>query len=333
VGRGYHRKAGEPHAEILALEEAGQKARGATLYVSLEPCSHFGRTPPCADRIAASGIRRVVAPMEDPNPRVAGRGFDRLRKAGIALTVGPGRERAEEINEIYLHFIRTRRPFTLLKSALSLDGKIATGAGESRWITSEKARRMVHRQRFEYDAVMVGIGTVLSDDPLLTIRQYRRKKPVQRIVLDSALRIPEKSKILNSFDQGGLIIFTSGRAALRKKERLQARGARIFSVPAAGGRLSLTAVMKKLAALGVTSVLLEAGSALAWSALADKIVTKVQFIYGTIIIGGTKAYPAIGGEGAARLRDAFRLDRMKVFSLGEDIVIEGRPVRRPRRQD
>jgi len=325
IGRGFHRKAGEPHAEFLALEEAGKRAKNATLYVSLEPCSHFGRTPPCVERILESGVRRVVAPMEDPDSRNSGKGFKRLKNAGIDVSVGTGRVRAEEINEIYLHFTRTKKPFTLLKSALSLDGKIATKRGESRWITSERARQMVHRQRFEFDAVMVGIGTVLSDDPLLTVRTYSRKKKVRRIVLDTSLRIPERSKILNSFDEGDLTIFTSGKAPKKKKKILEEKGAVVITLPVSEGKISLSRVMKNLADRGMTSVLLEAGSELSWNSLAEKIVSKVQFIYGTIIIGGREAYPAVGGRGTARIGDALRLEKLKIYHLGPDIVVEGKP--------
>jgi diaminohydroxyphosphoribosylaminopyrimidine deaminase/5-amino-6-(5-phosphoribosylamino)uracil reductase len=326
VGRGYHRKAGEPHAEVLALEEAGRRTRGATLYVSLEPCSHTGRTPPCVDRILDSGIKRVVAPIKDPHPLVSGRGFTRLMKAGIDVSVGAGREKAEEVNEIYLHFTRTKKPFILLKSALSLDGKIATRKGDSKWITSDRARRMVHRQRFEFDAVMVGIGTILSDDPLLTIRQYHRRKCVKRILLDTRLRIPEQSRILNSFDQGELLIFSSREAPQRKRRLLEGKGAHVFPVRTVRGRISLSRVTEILAGLGITSVLLEAGRELSWNALEEKIVTKVQFIYGTIIIGGMDAYPSVGGKGVEYLRDAFKLKNIKFFRLGNDFVLEGRPV-------
>ena len=326
IGEGYHRRPGGGHAEVLAIEEAGKKASGATLYVTLEPCCHFGRTPPCTDRIIASGIQRVVAPMEDPNPDVGGKGFRRLRKEGIKVTVGVQQELAERTNEIYFHTVRTRGPFVLLKSALSLDGKIATSGGHSRWITSEKARQSVHRLRYEMDAVMVGIGTVLIDDPLLTVRDYSQKKCIRRIVLDTYLRMPSHSRLLKSLDEGEVIIFTSKRAPEGRKKRLEKKGGIIYSVPARKGKLSLPAVMKKVSDLGITSVLLEAGSELAWAALEAKIVTKVYFFYGTIILGGTGAPPAVGGRGVSLLRHAIRLESVKISKLGEDFLLEGRPL-------
>jgi len=327
VGEGYHRRAGMPHAEVEALRRAGEKARGATLYVTLEPCSHWGRTPPCADALIEAGVRCVYAAMQDPNPQVAGKGFEKLREAGIEVQVGVLEERARQLNEIFIKYHTTGMPFVTVKAAMSLDGKIATHTGDSKWITDEPARRLVHRLRARHDAVMVGVGTVLKDDPLLTVRLPRIKEPLHRlrVIVDSRLRCPEEAQVLRVEDSPTLIATTES-APPDKIARLRERGVEIAVLPADGGRVDLRALIAMLAQRGVTGVLCEGGGTLIAALFAQRLVDKVVFFYAPRIIGGRDAPTAVEGDGCAYMEGCLRLDRVYWRKVGRDMMVQAYPV-------
>jgi len=328
VGRGYHHRAGQAHAEVLALRAAGTKARGATLYVTLEPCCHTDkRTPPCVPSVIASGVRRVVVAMRDPNPRVRGRGIARLRRAGIDVATGCLEDEAERLNEAYAHWIRTGRPFVMMKAAMTLDGKIATAAGVSKWITGEEARRDVHRLRSAVDAVMVGIETVLHDDPKLTarVKGTSARQPI-RIILDSTLRIPATATVLPS-PGGQVLIATTTHAAKDRIDDLRARGAIVLPLPAEEGRPSLRACLEELGRRGVTSVLLEGGATVNESALRAGLVDRVILYVAPALLGGQDARSVIGGTSPQVLSDARRLENLRITSVGNDLKIEASPAR------
>ena len=324
VGQGYHHRAGEPHAEVLALRKAGTRARGGTLYVTLEPCCHTRkRTPPCVPALVEAGLRRIVVAMLDPNPHVKGRGVARLRRAGIDIAVGCCREESEQLNEAYIHWIKTGRPFLTLKAAMTLDGKIATAAGESRWITGASARLAVHRLRSQVDAVMVGIGTVLHDDPQLTARPpgSRVRQPL-RVILDSRLRIPLNAKVLSRKGGGEVMIVTTRHAAKPRIENLQRLGATVVIVPAEHGRVSLNACLTELGKRGITSVLLEGGSEMNASALSAGLIHRLQLYVALTVLGGQDAKGVFGGTSPASLTDAMPLKDVQVKRVGKDVFIE-----------
>ena len=327
VGRGYHVKAGAPHGEVVALEDAGEQAKGATLYITLEPCCHYGggkRTPPCTRAIIAAGIRRVVAAMRDPNPLVSGQGVEELRQAGIVVELSVLETEAAALNEVFIKYIITKRPFVLLKVAASLDGKIATVTGESRWITNERSRLLVHQLRDQVDAVMVGINTVLRDDPLLTTRlPGGGGRDPMRIVVDTHLRIPCEARLLATSATACTVIATSPAAPGEKRLQLEAAGAKVLIVESDGPGISLGPLMDQLGAMQVTSILLEGGGELHCSALGAGIVDKVLYFLAPKLIGGRSAPMAIAGEGFARLEEAVTLDRMQVRQLDGDLLIEG----------
>jgi diaminohydroxyphosphoribosylaminopyrimidine deaminase / 5-amino-6-(5-phosphoribosylamino)uracil reductase len=324
VGRGYHVKAGAPHGEAAALGDAGAQAKGATLYVTLEPCCHYGRTPPCTKAIIAAGIRRVVAAMRDPNPLVSGQGLEELRQAGIEVKLPVLEAEAAALNEVFIKYITTKRPFVLLKVAASLDGKIATVTGESRWITNERSRLLVHQLRDQVDAIMVGINTVLRDDPLLTTRLPGGggRDPI-RIIVDSRLRLPCEARVLTASTTARTLVATTPEAPREKQFQLEAAGATILTVEGDGPGVPLGALLDQLGAMQVTSVLLEGGGELHGSALRAGIVDKVLYFLAPKLIGGRVAPPAIGGDGFARLDEAVTLERMHVRQLDDDLLIEG----------
>jgi diaminohydroxyphosphoribosylaminopyrimidine deaminase/5-amino-6-(5-phosphoribosylamino)uracil reductase len=324
IGRGYHVKAGAPHGEVMALDDAGADAKGATIYVTLEPCCHYGRTPPCTKTIIGAGIRRVVAAMRDPNPLVSGKGLDELRQAGIDVTLPVLETEAGTLNEVFIKYITTKRPFVLLKVAASLDGKIATVTGESRWITNERSRLLVHQLRDQVDAVMVGINTVLRDDPLLTTRlPGGGGRDPMRIILDSRLRIPCEARVLTASPTACTLIATTPEAPREKRLQLEAAGAKVLIVEGNGPGVPLGLLMDQLGAMPVTSILLEGGGELHSSALRAGIVDKVLYFVAPKLIGGRSAPPAIGGEGFARLEEAVTLERMQIKQLEDDLLIEG----------
>lgn len=328
IGRGYHRYDELKHAEAWALEEAGARAQGATVYVNLEPCAHDGagkRTSPCAQSLIAAGVRRVVASMIDPNPRVSGRGFARLRAAGIEVSVGALEGEAQRLNEKYTKFITTGLPFVHLKSACSLDGRIATRTGDAKWITSEDARAASQALRHEYDAILIGSGTALSDDPLLTDRTARpRRRPLARVVLDAQLRLPLTSQLVRTAREFPLVVFTADDEAVHRVA-LAEGGVTVITVESLAGQLNLQQVLRELAQRQITSLIIEGGATVAASFVEQRLIDKVTFFVAPKIIGGRAAVPAIGGVGAAYLRDALTLRNLEVTRRGADLEITGYP--------
>lgn len=321
VATGYHRRAGDDHAEIIALKRGGSAARGSTLYINLEPCSHQGRTPPCTLSLIHAGIRRVVAGMVDPNPLVAGRGVRRLRRAGIEVDVGLLGDECRRLNEAFVKSITRRLPFVVLKLAASLDGKIATFTGDSRWITDEGARLYVHRLRSQVDAVLVGIGTVLADDPQLTCRVPGGRNPL-RIVLDRRLRIPLSARVLREAEPGKTIVVTGPRAPRGKIRLVESLGARVWELPVTQGGISLAALLKKLGRMGLLSVMIEGGADTAGRALREKVVDKILFFYAPKILGA-EGRDMIGALGIRRVSRCTRIRDVEVKRLGRDFLVSG----------
>jgi diaminohydroxyphosphoribosylaminopyrimidine deaminase/5-amino-6-(5-phosphoribosylamino)uracil reductase len=316
VGRGFHTYAQRKHAEILALDQAGERARDATLYITLEPCSHHGRTPPCADALVNAGIARVIAAMEDPNPLVAGKGFHRLIDAGITVELAPEyAQEAAELNEAFIHSMRTGRPLVTLKAALTLDGKIAAPEDNTGWITSERARAHVQQIRHHSDAILTGIGTVLADDCLLTDRTgLERSRPLLRIVADSTLRIPLDSRIVTS-SNGDLAVLTTSAASEERRRALKYRGVRVLVFDGPGGRTDLGKLVEYLAAEQYRSLMIESGSKLNWAVLEAGVADKVFFYYAPKILGGLRSLPVAGGAGRLHRRDAIQLNRVRLHSI------------------
>jgi len=322
VGEGFYDYDELKHAETIALEQAGEAARGGTAYISLEPHAHQGRTPPCTDALIRAGVKRVVAPIEDPNPKVSGRGFAHLREAGIEVCTGLLVEEATQLNEAYIHFMRTRRPFVHLKMAVSLDGKVATATGESRWITGEVARARAHEMRHQYDAIMVGGRTVRVDDPLLTDRSGKpRRRPLVRVVIEQYLRTPPESQLAQTTEAAPVIIFACDDAS----DSLGALRERGVEVVAQGSALDLASVLDDLGKRSLQSVLVEGGPSLAALFLEAGLVDKVTFFVAPMIIGGQDAPSAIAGAGAEQVVDAVRLERIEVRRHGDDVEITGYP--------
>lgn len=319
VGKGYHKRYGEAHAEVNALNDAGSKAKGATLYLNLEPCCHFGKTPPCTDAVIKSGIKRVVAGMTDPNPQVSGKGIEILKKAKVEVKVGILEEECGRLNEEFIKRITTGRPFVILKVAASLDGKTATKKKESKWITSEASRRYVHKLRTRVDAMMTGIGTILADDPLLTPRVGRIKKNPLRVVVDSLLKVPASARTAGK----NTLFATTENAPAKKIKTLESQGAEVEIFKAREGKVDLNLVMDHLGERGINSVMVEAGPELSASLLREGLVDKVVFFYAPKIIGGVGAPGMVGGEGIERLSEAITLRGLKMKRFGEDIMIEG----------
>ena len=323
VASGWHRAAGEPHAEIHALRMAGELARGATLYVTLEPCAHHGRTGPCAEAVIAAGLARVVVALSDPNPLVAGRGIHLLTAAGIEVTTGVCEDEARRQNEIFLKWVTTKRPFVTLKTAMTLDGKIASHTGASQWITGAAARARVHAYRNEYDAILVGIGTVLADDPSLTTRlEHGTGKNPLRIVLDSEARTPLDAKLVAD-GAAPTIIVVSERADHRRVNLLRACGAEVVTLGAQ--RVDIAALLDYLGARDITSLFVEGGAAVNWSLLAGGSVDKVHAFIAPMLMGGETAKTPIGGTGFDSPQTALRLRDVTVEQLGADILVTGYP--------
>ncbi len=323
IGCGYHLKAGTPHAEVLALNEAGRDAEGATLYVTLEPCCHHGRTGPCTEALIKAGITRVVVAMADPNPLVSGKGIKRLIDAGVEVTTGVMEEESRELNEIFIKYITTGQPFVVAKAAISLDGKIATRSGKSKWITSPEARAYGHQLRDWYDTIMVGIGTVLSDDPSLTTRLTGREgRDPARIILDSRARTPLNAKLLTQKSEAPTIVAVTTTAPPTRLEALQQAGAEILLVNE-GPEIDLAKLMKILGEKEITSVLIEGGAAVHASALTAGLVDKTVWFIAPKSIGGREAPGPVGGLGVDDPSEALELERVRVIRLGPDLCIEG----------
>lgn len=326
VGKGYHKGPGQLHAEAVAIREGGSEVSGATLYVNLEPCCHTDkRTPPCTREIIRSGVKRVVAGMTDPNPLVSGRGFRELADAGITVEKDVLRGDAIRMNEIYSKFITSHIPFVILKSAASLDGKIALASGESRWITGQTARRYAHRLRSVVDAVLVGVGTVISDDPVLSVRHVRSKgRQPLRVIVDSRLRIPLKSKVLDTRTGQQTMVVTTGQSDEGKLRELEGMGIKTVIADAGDdGRVDLRSLIIFLGKSDVTGLLIEGGSEMNASALRSGVVDKVVFIYSARIIGGRDSVGIVGGHSPKSLDESIFLKDVSIRRTGEDIIVEG----------
>lgn len=326
VSEGFHQKAGAPHAEAIAIDTAGEKVNGSTLYVSLEPCCHTEkRTPPCTEKIISAGIRKVVAAMKDPNPEVSGRGISALESSGIEVVTGVLEDRARELNEVYIKFISTGRPFVILKVAMTLDGKIATPEGQSQWITGEGSRKLVHRIRGCVDAVMTAIGTVKADDPRMTCRTGKGRNP-KRIIIDPDLEVGVEMNVLSCPPE--TIVVTSKQPAdhprledQMKRYILSQKG--VSFIDYEGERADMDWLMAKLGKLNITSLLIESGSSFNASCIEAGIVDKVMIFIAPKIIGGAASYPAVGGTSFRRLEEAYLIYRTNVRRINEDILIEG----------
>jgi diaminohydroxyphosphoribosylaminopyrimidine deaminase/5-amino-6-(5-phosphoribosylamino)uracil reductase len=326
VGEGFYVYEQLKHAESYALEQAGARAKGATAYVSLEPHAHHGRTPPCTDALIKGGIARVVVPIDDPNPKVSGKGFEHLRSAGVEVSVGLLVREGEKLNEKYLHFMRTGRPFVHLKLAASLDGKVATRTGESRWITGAESRARVHELRHEYDAILVGAGTALADDPLLTDRSGKKRRiPLIRVVLDEALAMSPDSQLGTSANEAPVLIFAGDSVPQSKSEVLESQGVEIVR-DTANGR-NLLRVLDELGKRTVQSVLVEGGANVAGNFLDAGLVNKVSFFIAPLIVGGRDAPTGVGGKGAETLAEAIELQDVEVTQRGRDVEFTGYPTR------
>jgi diaminohydroxyphosphoribosylaminopyrimidine deaminase/5-amino-6-(5-phosphoribosylamino)uracil reductase len=337
VGSGVYQYDALKHAEVLALEQAGEKARGATLYINLEPCSHQGRTGPCADALIAAGIGRVVASMSDPNPQVSGHGFAKLEAEGIKVDTGILRDEARMLNESFAKYIRTAMPLVTMKAAMTLDGKIAPPPAKSTgltavrthcptggWITSELARAHVQQLRHQHDAIMVGVGTVIADDPLLSDRSGRpRRRPLLRVILDSRLRLPLESQVVKTAKDDVLVLCSF--AEEKKKKQLQKCGIRVEQIPTAtpDGRPEMLAISRSLGKMEITSLLIEGGALVNWAALASGIVDKVFLYYSPKILAGTGSVPFAAGAGFGRMSDAAYVKSLKLHRFGEDFAVEG----------
>jgi diaminohydroxyphosphoribosylaminopyrimidine deaminase/5-amino-6-(5-phosphoribosylamino)uracil reductase len=324
VGRGTHERPGKPHAEIIALARAGRRARGATLYLTLEPCVHWGRTPPCIDAVLGAGLRRVVVSSLDPNPLVNGRGVRRLRAAGIEVSVGLLADRNRRLNEAYIKHITRGIPFVTLKAAMSLDGKIATRTGASRWISSPASRSYARMLRGESDAILVGIGTVLRDDPRLTVRHPAWKdKRIVRAVLDSRLRFPLRARLLKTLARGPLLVLTGPNPPAAKRKALERAGADVIPVRRGRGGLDLFQCLAVLGSRDIAALLVEGGSRVHGSFLVEGLADKVVLFAAPLIIGGREARPLADFAGAAAVKDALKLKSLSSFRIGPDIVMEG----------
>lgn len=324
VGQGFHEALGGAHAEVNAIDEAGEAARDATLYVTLEPCNHFGRTPPCTQKILEAGIRRVVVAMADPNPDVTGGGNDFLASKGVTVETGVLEAEARRLNESFIKFVRTKEPFVILKCAATLDGQIATRTGDSKWVTGEAARAYVHWLRHGVDGILVGGNTVRLDDPSLTARlpEGRGKDPV-RIVLDSRLSIPETAKVLHQNSGAPTILVTGNNVSEEKKERFRKMGVKVIRAPLRGGFINLRVLMGRLGYIGISSLLIEGGGRVMASAIKSGIVDKVIFFYAPKVLGGNDGIPMFRGKGPQLIRQAIPVRGVEVRRFGDDLMVEG----------
>ncbi len=327
ISSGFHKKFGGPHAEIIALKKAGHQAQGATLFVTLEPCAYYGKTPPCVDAIIRSGINQVVCAGKDSNPLNNGKGIKALRAAGIHVLCGVLRHKAERLNLDFIERFRVKRPLVTLKLAQSIDGKIATRKNDSKWISSKASREFVQDLRKGHDAIMVGINTVLCDDPCLSIRyplnakRCKKRQPV-KIIVDTNLKTPANARILSKLSPGNTIIATMHKASADKEKTLKKQGADIIRIRKDKEGLNLAMLMERLVEKGIHNILLEGGSELAASMFEKSFIDKVYFFICPIIIGGRHAIGSIGGQGADRISNAIRLSSMKTRRIGKDILVQ-----------
>lgn len=328
IGQGYHQSVGGPHAEVHAIDDAGPAARGATLFVTLEPCNHTGRTPPCTQKILDAGIAHVVVAMPDPNPGVKGGGNAHLVSSGVRVTTGVCEEEARRLNESFIKYITTGRPFVTLKCAATLDGRIATRTGDSRWITGEASRAYVHFLRHEHDAILVGSGTVKTDNPLLTARvsatrDGRKPKDPLRVILDTRLSIPDDASVLHPESDADTLIVTGAIETDRKNAFQGHQKVRILESQTQNGRIDLNALMDSLGDMGVTSLFIEGGSRVIAASLAAGIVDKVLFFYGPKISGGDDGVPICKGPGPEFMKDCIAVNALSVRQFDQDILVEG----------
>jgi diaminohydroxyphosphoribosylaminopyrimidine deaminase/5-amino-6-(5-phosphoribosylamino)uracil reductase len=324
VGQGYHKKAGGPHAEVFALDEANDKAKGATLYVTLEPCSHFGRTPPCTERILESGIKEVVVAMRDPNPLNNRRGIRILKNHGLKVVLGICEDKAKGLNGVFIKYITQRLPFITVKVGQTLDGKIATKSGDSKWITAEVARKYAHNLRSQFDAILVGVNTIIKDNPLLNqTPNTKHQTPILKVIVDSKLRTPLNARLFSSNLPASVIIATTKNALKKRIALFCKKGIQIFVLPDKNGQVALGALMRKLAKMEITNVLVEGGGRIIGSLLEERLVDKILFFIAPKIIGGRDAISSVMGKGIDKVSKAIRLKDIKIKRLGEDILIEG----------
>ncbi len=323
VGAGYHKFFGGPHAEVYALKEAGEKAKGADIYVTLEPCSHYGKTPPCAKAIVKAGIKRVVIGAIDPNPLVSGKGVKILKDANVEVVTGVMADKVIKMNEIFINYIINKTPFVILKSAVSLDGKIATSAGKSKWITGEESRLKVHEIRNRVMAIMVGIGTVIADNPLLTTRLKENCKSPKAVIVDSKLRIPVDSKIFTTIKDREIIVACTEDFDREKSKQLLSMGVNVLICSKDGyGRVDLKYLIRKLGEHGIDSILLEGGGSLNFSALHCQVVDKVFYFIAPKLIGGRNAKTSVEGDGFEELNESVKVKEVTVENIGQDIMIK-----------
>ena len=326
VGKGYHHKAGQPHAEIMAMRDAGDQVEGCTAYVTLEPCSHYGRTGPCCEALIKAGIKKVVAAADDPNPKVSGRGFARLQEAGVEVVRGVLADKANRQNEVFMHWMKTGRPFVALKYAMTLDGKVATREGLSRWVTGEAARRRVHEDRHRHAGVMVGVGTALADDPLLTCRlDGREVSQPARVVVDAAARLPLESQLVRTASEAPVIVAVAEGALLARRNALAERGCAVVAVPAREGRVDPRILMELLwQRFSLDSLIVEGGPTLLGSLFDEGLVDRVQAYIAPKIFGGLEALGPVAGRGAGDPADAPVLSEVSLQMMGGDVLLEGR---------
>ena len=324
VGKGWHEKVGGPHAEVNAIDDAGEQAAGSTIYVTLEPCNHQGRTPPCTRRILSAGIKQVIMAMKDPNPDVSGGGANFLIQNGISVKSGVCEAEARRLNESFIKYITTKRPFVTLKCAATLDGRIATRTGDSKWVTGELSRKYVHELRHEIDAIMVGVNTVKTDNPSLTTRLDDKKgvDPI-RIVLDTKLSIPENSKLLQIPSSSDTLIITGYSESSPKRTAIESMGVKVIDAALKDGRIDLDALMDQLGKRGITSLLVEGGARVAASALQAKIVDKINFFYAPKILAGDDGVPICSGLGPELMAQSIPVGNIRVRQFDNDIMIEG----------
>ncbi|MEF8725424.1 MAG: bifunctional diaminohydroxyphosphoribosylaminopyrimidine deaminase/5-amino-6-(5-phosphoribosylamino)uracil reductase RibD [Candidatus Bipolaricaulota bacterium] len=327
VGEGFHREFGAPHAEVEALEDAGPLAKDATMYVTLEPCVHYGKTPPCVDKIIETGIARVEVATRDPNPKVFGKGIEKMESNGIDVSLGLKEREAKKRNEIYFHYVKAGRPFVLLKLAMTLDGKIATKSGDSHWISSEPAREMVHSLRARYSGVGVGVNTIISDDPRLNVRKADGPDGT-RFIFDTRGNTPVNSRIFE-LESDAPTVVVSGEG-LPEADLLPYKnsGAKVWQFPEREGVIDLEAFLKKMGKENYDSLMVEGGSEVAWSFLNQDLVDKILFFYSPGIIGGREAVPSVGGTGEEKVKDAIRIEEMDISRVGDDFSLVGYPLKR-----
>ena len=324
VGSGFHEGPGKPHAEVIALQKAGTLAKNSTAYITLEPCIHWGRTPPCAENIIQSGFKRVVISALDPNPLVYKKGVKQIKDAGIEVSLGLLKDKNEILNEFYIKYITKKIPFVTLKAAVSLDGKIATKKLFSKWISSSDTREYIHLLRGEFDAIMIGINTLLKDDPLLTVRHQNWKgKHIKRIILDSHLRFPLNAKMLTTKNKGEILVFTSEKASEKKANALRAKGVEVFPVSTKQSHLNLKKILVFLGEREISSVLVEGGGLLFTSMIEEKLADKVLLTISPRLIGGEKAPSLFQGKGVDLVKHSICLKKTSYFEINKDIIVEG----------